>query len=293
MPATASGTVCIIVIDKMQNTLVAIQNKKIVLKAPVSLGIDPDSDKYKTFDAATPEGLYFITFKKPKSPFHRFLGISYPNLTDAVNAMIEGVISPEEYKKIYRAITMAGQTPCDTKLGCGIGIHGGGVYRSFDGTPETNWTEGCIALNNHDIERVFSLVRPRDPVIILNSRRNLYGVIRPFTFIRDIDEKGMPICPDGACTFEAMLKTTLGRMLIETTEGKDYSRSLKVTVFDDKSDGTEPALVLVDQNADGQIGANDSVKGPLGTDKDPQTVYELIRKAVIDALREGTIPRHR
>jgi hypothetical protein len=294
-PDTASGTACIIVIDKAQHTLAVIKNKRTVLKAPVSLGIDPDSDKYKANDAATPEGLYSITFKKLKSPFHRFLGISYPNLTNAVRALIEGVISPEEYEKTYQAITRSGQAPCDTGLGCGIGIHGGGVYRSFGGAPETNWTEGCIALNNHDIERVFSLARPKDPVIILNSRRNLYGVIRPFTSIRDIDEKGMPVCPDGTCAFETVLKTTLGRMLLETTEGKDHSRSLKVTVFDDKGGGThtEPALVMVDQNADGRIGADDSVKGPLGTDKDPQTVYELIRKAVIDALHEGAIPRQR
>lgn len=297
-PETASGATCIIVIDKAQNTLAIIKNEKTVLKAPVALGIDPDSDKYKANDAATPEGLYFITSRKPKSQFHRFLGISYPNLTSAVRALIDGVISADEYERLYQSILRTGQAPCDTGLGCGIGIHGGGVYRSFDGTPETNWTEGCVALNNQDIDRVFSMVRPKDPVIILNSRRNLYGIIRPFTYIKDIDEKGFPVCPDGLCTFGAVLKTSLGQTLIEIREGKDHSRSLKVTVFDAKNDKTDkthegPGLVLVDQNADGRIGANDSVEGPLAKDNPPQAVYDLVRTAVIDALRSGVIPKQR
>ncbi|MGB9711674.1 MAG: L,D-transpeptidase family protein [Dissulfurimicrobium sp.] len=293
VPRYAFASTCL-VIDKARKTLTVLKDKRPAVKVHVSLGIDPDSDKYKVNDAATPEGLYFITYKKPKSRFHRFLGISYPNLINAIRALMGGVISPEEYKKIYTAIKKSEAVPCDTGLGCGIGIHGGGIYRLFDGVPEADWTEGCVALNDKDIDQIFPLVRPNDTVIILNSRRNLYGVIRPFASIIETDKSGFPVCPDGVCTFETGLKTSMGRMLIEIKEGRDGNRSLKVMVFDENGKGpeNEPILVLTDQNADGRIGPGDTATGPLAQGKDPQAIYDLIRKVVIDALHKGDIIRH-
>ena len=278
-----------IVIDKAKGTLIMLNDGKPVADFPAAFGLDPDSDKQSALDGATPEGLYFITYKKAKSRFHRFLGISYPNLAKAMRALEQGVISAEEYKRIYQATARSRQAPCDTRLGCGIGIHGGGVYRSFGKTFETNWTEGCIALNNKDIEKVFAFCRPGDPVVILNSRRNLYGIIRPFAQIKDVNGEGMPNCPDGICTYQAELSTTLGRMVITVNEGKDYSRILKVTVYKDGGGQEKPLLVIVDRNADGHIGVADSVEGPIAEGRTPDAVYELARYAAIKALRNGNV----
>jgi murein L,D-transpeptidase YafK len=72
-----------VVIDKAKKDLVLLMDGKQVAEFPATFGIDPDSDKYKAFDCATPEGRYVITHKKIKSRFHRLLGISYPNLMNA------------------------------------------------------------------------------------------------------------------------------------------------------------------------------------------------------------------
>ncbi|MCF8145445.1 MAG: L,D-transpeptidase [Deltaproteobacteria bacterium] len=254
---------------------------------PAAFGIDPDSDKYKSFDGATPEGLYVITYKKYKSEFHRFLGISYPNLADAARGLAQGVISLKEYKKIYQDIRKSGHTPCGTGLGCGIGIHGGGVFRYFGKNKETDWTEGCIALDNPAMEKLFNLCRPGDPVIIFNSRRNLCGIIRPFTHIKDMDENGVPICPDGICTYQVEVPVSWGRMIIIIKEGKDYGRSMKVMGY--KDDVQKPFFILVDRNADGYLSTVDSISGSIADEKRPDATYERIREAVVSALSRGDI----
>lgn len=280
----------VIVIDKAKKDLILLLDGKQMTEFPASFGIDPDSDKYKAFDCATPEGLFFITYKKSKSRFYRLLGISYPNLMNAEKGLADGVISLAEYKKIYEDVQKSRWKSCDTALGCDIAIHGGGVYRYFGKSRERDWTEGCIALNNKDIETLFNLCGPGDPVFIFNSRRNLYGIIRPFTHIKDIDEKGVPICPDGVCTYQVEIPTSLGRMILLLKEGKDYGRSIQVMIY--KSDVQEkPGLILVDRNADGYISSMDSISGP-DADKntlDATATYEMIREAVITALSMGHI----
>lgn len=261
---------------------------KQVAQFPATFGIDPDSDKYKAFDCATPEGLYFITDKKNSSRFHRILSISYPNLVNAVKGLTGGVISLKEYKRIYGAIQKARRPPENTGLGRGIAIHGGGVFRNFDKSKERDWTEGCIALNDSDIEALFSLCMPGDPVIIFNSRRNLYGLIRPFAHIKDVDDKGVPSGPDGVCTYQLELPTVLGQMSVTMQEGKDYGRSMQVMVY--KVDTREkPLLVLIDRNADGYMSSLDSISGPLADDVTLEEAYRMVREAVITTLSRGDI----
>ena len=259
-----------------------------VAEFPAAFGIDPDSDKYKALDGATPEGLYVITYKKNESRFHRFLGISYPNLANAAKGLAQGVISPMEYNRILKVIQKSGRGPCDTRLGCGIGIHGGGVFRYFDKTQETDWTEGCIALNNIDMETVFNFCRSGDPVIIFNSRRNLCGIIRPFTHIKDVGTNGVPVCADGICQYEIEFPTFLGQMRVTIREGKAYGRSITILIFKDKAP-EKPLLVLRDRNADGQIHDMDSISGPMADEKAADETYALVRKAVISTLSRGDI----
>jgi len=277
-----------IVVNKATKNLVLIKDGKQVAKFPATFGIDPDSDKYKAFDCATPEGLYFITDKKIHNRFHRLLGISYPNLVNAEKGLAEGVLPLIEYKRIHEAIHKSRRPPADTALGSGIAIHGGGVFKPFNMTRERDWTEGCIALNNTDIEKVFSFSRTGTPVIIFNSRRNLSGIIRPFTHAKDSDDNGVPICPDGICTYQVEIPTSLGQMMVTIKEGKDYGRSLQVMVY--KADDREkPLLVLDDHNADGYLSLIDSISGPLVDGNTLEAAYGMVREAVIATLFRGDI----
>jgi hypothetical protein len=216
------------------------------------------------------------------------LGISYPNLENAEKGLAEGVLSLMEYKRIYEAIQESGRPPADTGLGSNLAIHGGGVFRPFDMTRERDWTEGCIALNNKDIEKVFNFSRTGTPVIIFNSRRNLAGIIRPFTHAKDSDDKGVPICPDGVCTYQVEIPTSLGQMVVTILEGKDYGRSLQVMVY--KVGAREkPLLVLDDHNADGYLSLMDSISGPIVDENTRDAAYGMVREALIATLSRGDL----
>ena len=270
----------ILVIDKAKKDLVVFMDGRQVAQFPAAFGIDPDSDKYKAFDCATPEGLYFITHKKAKSRFHRLLGISYPNPAKAEKGLAEGVISLKEYRTIQKALQKPGAGALQYRSGgAGIAIHGGGVFRSFDKARERDWTRGCIALNNPDMEKLFNFCRSGDPVVIFNSRRNLYGIVRPFTRLKDLDENGTPRCPNGVCTYQVEIPSSLGRTTVTIKEGKAYGRSLQIIVYA-ANDPEKPILVLVDRNADGRLSPMDSANGPLADEHSPSPMqaYKMVRE---------------
>lgn len=278
----------LVVIDKALKKLVLLKDGMPVAEFPASFGIDPNSDKYRALDAATPEGLYFITHKKPESRFHRFLGLSYPNLTNAARGLAGGVISLNEYKRLYQALMASDKIPRNTGLGCGIGIHGGGVYRYFGKTRERDWTKGCIALDNPAVDTVFDFCRPGDPAIIFNSSRNLCGIIRPFTQLTSIGENGVPLCVDGICTYQIQLSTFLGRTKLSVSEGKENGRSITVVVYDHSIPEKE-LLTLVDRNSDGHLYELDGISGPISDGKTPEETYALVKEAVILSLSRGEI----
>jgi hypothetical protein len=97
--------------------------------------------------------------RNPDSPNHRFLGLNYPDARAARRGLRDGVISRGEYHDLTAA-DRDGRCPnWATPLGGGIGLHGGGV----DG----DWTAGCIALRDEDIDELFTVLRVGDAVEIL------------------------------------------------------------------------------------------------------------------------------
>jgi murein L,D-transpeptidase YafK len=125
---------------------------------PCGLGSRPVGHKQRAGDACTPEGQYYVCTRNRRSKFHLFLGISYPNADDAAAARREGRISPEEHRTVAEAIAVGRQPPWDTPLGGEIGLHGGGTW--------SDWTLGCIALENQAIEELWGQLELGDPVII-------------------------------------------------------------------------------------------------------------------------------
>ena len=112
----------------------------------------------KKGDRRTPLGQFTIAWIPSRSQYHRFLGLSYPDLDRADRALDAGEISEAQWLAIRRAARAKARPPQDTPLGGFIGIHGTGA-----GDPTIhgayNWTNGCIALTNEQIDRLMSLVR--------------------------------------------------------------------------------------------------------------------------------------
>jgi len=128
-----------------------------------------DGDKRMAGDRRTPEGDFYICTKNNSKRFHKFLGLSYPGEKHAEYGLRSKLISTKEYELIKKAVEERQPPPWDTRLGGAVGIHG----VTLDGTRPPvnilamNWTDGCIALNNSDIDELFSIVSIGTPVTIL------------------------------------------------------------------------------------------------------------------------------
>jgi len=126
-----------------------------------------DGDKQMSGDRRTPEGEFYICSMNHSKRFYKFMGLSYPGLKHAGQGLRSGLISIQEYLNIDAAIREGRQPPWETRLGGAIGIHG----RILNGpalslSPE-NWTDGCIALANEDVDELFGVVSLGTPVVIL------------------------------------------------------------------------------------------------------------------------------
>lgn len=171
-PALAGEPPSKIVILKAKQLLELHQNGKTVRTYRVCLGTNPLGSKRVTGDAKTPEGEYFICYKSAASRFHRFLGISYPSVADAKVAYENGLISRNKKDSIVSSLKSGKAPPWDTKLGGWVGIHG---YPTDEDDRKwvtllypkpDNWTDGCIAMWNFEIEELFSKVSLGTPVVI-------------------------------------------------------------------------------------------------------------------------------
>lgn len=110
------------------------------------------SDK-RHLDGKTQLGEFRINRIKNDSSFHRFFGIDYPRLDHAERALEQGNLSAADFQAIRQAIRARRAPPQNTTLGGHLGIHGIGA-----GDPkvhsEYNWTQGCIALTNAQIDEL-------------------------------------------------------------------------------------------------------------------------------------------
>ncbi|NQV90174.1 L,D-transpeptidase family protein [Candidatus Uhrbacteria bacterium] len=106
-------------------------------------------DKQVEGDRRTPVGWYRTSDKPVSSQYHSIL-IHYPDERHAKQALDRGAISTNTYKKIAQAETAGTIPPQNTALGGNILLHGGGS--------STDWTWGCIALNNIDQDELRELL---------------------------------------------------------------------------------------------------------------------------------------
>lgn len=124
-----------ILVEKSKRTMTLFAGGFPVRTYKIALGLQPNGDKVKKGDNRTPEGTFFIDFKNAQSKYHKALHISYPDVAHAQRANALGV-SP----------------------GGDIMIHGlPPAYKSIgEQHAQYDWTEGCIAVTDKEIEEIFS-----------------------------------------------------------------------------------------------------------------------------------------
>ena len=155
-----------IVIYKAKRRLHYFENDILKKRFSVVLGKRPRGAKQRRGDLKTPEGAYYVTSKNTRSRFHRFLGLSYPNIRDADRGLVSHILSRNQYDQIKKAIHGGRQPPWGTPMGGYVGIHGEGKYRDFTKRHRINWTDGCISLSDSDVKVLFDLVSIGTPVLI-------------------------------------------------------------------------------------------------------------------------------
>ena len=118
------------------------------------LGFSPQGDKQQEGDGKTPEGWY-TSSDKPWSTFYSAIAVHYPNAIDTKRALEAGRVSAETAGLISAALKEGKKPPQQTSMGGEILIHGGGSA--------TDWTLGCVAMDNKDIDQLRSQL-PEDMV---------------------------------------------------------------------------------------------------------------------------------
>lgn len=143
----------VILVDKLAHQCVVYQNGKAIRQFEAELGINWMGDKRRKGDKATPEGIYRVTQKKEgaRTKFHRALLLNFPNDDD---------------KRRFAAGKKDGSLPAGAAIGGLIEIHG-------HGGKGVDWTDGCIALTNENMDALFRLVAVGTPVIIVGSLKPL------------------------------------------------------------------------------------------------------------------------
>ena len=125
---------------KHKRKLIVYAGSTTVNKYTISLGFQPKGKKMKEGDEKTPEGNYYIDAKNDKSSCYKNLGVSYPNASDRANNYTGGLI------KIHGILNGFGWV--------------GKFHRFYD------WTNGCMAVTNQEMEELYRHVPVGTPLII-------------------------------------------------------------------------------------------------------------------------------
>ncbi|MTH76748.1 L,D-transpeptidase family protein [Paracoccus aestuariivivens] len=130
-----------VVVKKSERKLYLISGRSVLKGYEIDLGNQPLGHKQYEGDGKTPEGVYFIDRKNPRSRYHLSLGISYPSTEDVARAAMMGL-----------------------RPGGDIMIHGLGPEGRAINRPD--WTAGCIAVTDEEIEEIFAMINPGVPIFI-------------------------------------------------------------------------------------------------------------------------------
>lgn len=164
----AASTPYSVEISKSGRALSVLQNEKVIKQYRISHGRGGKGTKIRTGDKKTPTGTYRAINFKSNSKFHFFIQLNYPNPLDAWRGYRNDVITAAEFKQIILAYTRDNLPPQDTELGGYIGIHGIGPTTAEKNRlhEDHNWTEGCIAVTNAEINELRQYITRGTTVVI-------------------------------------------------------------------------------------------------------------------------------
>jgi len=151
--AIAEPNIWLLIDTQTRNLEIKKGDETIDVLDHVVIGRKGAGTKEQRGDDITPLGNYRIGWINEKSAFRKFFGLTYPNPEQAQQALQNGKIDLDTYHAIREAHFSGSIPPQNTVLGGQIGIHGLGggslsVHEIFD------WTHGCIALTNEQIDRL-------------------------------------------------------------------------------------------------------------------------------------------
>ena len=153
-------------VSKRRKRVFLYRGMDLVLEAHADFGYNAYSDKVRRGGEAerdhwrTPEGVFYVVRRNAQSEFYKAFVLNYPNAEDAARGYQDGLITRRERDAILRADKSSRMPPMTTDLGGMIEIHGGGTGYS------TNWTQGCVALQNEDLDTLWGWVQEGTPVIM-------------------------------------------------------------------------------------------------------------------------------
>ncbi len=137
----------LLVIEKESRTSYLVHKGRVLYRTPVDLGVEGTRVKTSQGDLATPEGLYTITKKKGngQTKYYKALLLDYPNAEDVAR---------------FRALKKRGAISANARLGGLIEVHG-------DGGRGEDWTLGCVAIGNSEMDRLYRELSVGDKVAIV------------------------------------------------------------------------------------------------------------------------------
>ncbi len=140
-----------IVVDKSDYELQVYDAQGWYATYPVVFGSSNLADKRMEGDRLTPEGTFHIASKRLHNKWDRFMGLDYPT---------------QESLTKFNTRKQRGEIPGNASPGGGVGIHGTWPHDEFMVDRFKNWTNGCIALKNEDVEDIYSYIKIGTPVTI-------------------------------------------------------------------------------------------------------------------------------
>ena len=153
MSVWADDAVWLLIDTKKMQLEVRKGTKAMVVMENIAIGRGGTGFKKRIGDNVTPIGTYHIGWINNKSSFHRFYGFDYPSIENANEALLSGLLSKKSQTSIVNAHKEHKLPPQNTTIGGRIGIHGLGNANEFV-HKAMNWTQGCIAISNEQIDQL-------------------------------------------------------------------------------------------------------------------------------------------
>lgn len=161
--AFAKSPVSLVRVFKSERRLELVTKDNQVIKTyKVMLGRNPVGHKVQEGDNKTPEGNYTLDLRNPNSKFHKALHISYPNLKDKLKARSLGVKPGGDI--MLHGLPNDFSEMTDWLNAVGLGGLADDLIRA--GLPYLDWTNGCIAVTDAEIDEIYEMIDVPTKIVI-------------------------------------------------------------------------------------------------------------------------------